>query len=198
MAIPALMPEHSKGFDVGVGQQFDGGRYVVDVTYFHQNLEDAISGFGQTSVNLNGTSKRQGVEVTAKANVLPGLDLTGSYTYLDAQDPSGDIEVRRPKHIASLHVNYRFLEDRAGINLGIRYNGTTEDLDFRPAFPLPVARVGLDDYVLVNITASYRLTDWLEAYGRVENLLDENYQDVFGFETPGVGVFAGLRATLGQ
>jgi outer membrane cobalamin receptor len=33
-------------------------------------------------------------------------------------------------------------------------------------------------------------------YGRVENALDEDYQDVFGYASPGIGGFVGLRASF--
>jgi vitamin B12 transporter len=32
-------------------------------------------------------------------------------------------------------------------------------------------------------------------YGRIENLLDQDYQQVFGFETAGTAAYAGLRFT---
>ena len=193
-----MRPERSNGFDIGIEQKFAGGRYSIDLTYFNQDLQDEIAGFGNTSINLDGESKREGVEVTARGEVLPGLDLSASYTYLRAREPGGDIEVRRPKHIASLQASYRFLENRANVNFGLRYNGAMEDFDFRPVFPAPTGRVTLDDYVLANITASYRLTDFVQLFGRVENLFDEDYEDVFGYENPGVAVFGGLRITFGR
>ena len=35
----------------------------------------------------------------------------------------------------------------------------------------------------------------MELFGRVENILDEDYQEVFGFATPGVAAYAGVRFT---
>ena len=194
---PDLEPERSEGFDIGVEQRFGDGRYVLDVTYFEQDLKDEIVGAGATAVNQFGKSKRRGVEISGRAELLPGLDLAASYTYLRARDPEGEVEVRRPSHSASLHVNYRFLEDRASLNLGLRYNGAQDDLDFRPLFPAPPARVRLGDYLLVNLAGSYRLTDNVELYGRIENLLDEDYQDVFGFATPGIAAYLGMRVQFG-
>ena len=51
----------------------------------------------------------------------------------------------------------------------------------------------MDSYWLVNIAAAYKLQPGVEVFGRVENLLDEHYQDVFGFNaTPGITAFAGV------
>lgn len=51
----------------------------------------------------------------------------------------------------------------------------------------------LDAFTLVNAGGSFRLNDRLEIYGRIENLLDEDYEEVFDYNTPGRTAFIGLR-----
>ncbi|MNC89725.1 vitamin B12/cobalamin outer membrane transporter [compost metagenome] len=51
----------------------------------------------------------------------------------------------------------------------------------------------LDEFVLVSLAGSYEMTESIELFGRVENLLDEDYEEVFGNNTPGIGVYAGFR-----
>jgi vitamin B12 transporter len=46
---------------------------------------------------------------------------------------------------------------------------------------------------LVNLNASWRLTKTTELYGRVENLFDQGYQEVFSFEGAGRAAYAGVR-----
>jgi vitamin B12 transporter len=53
----------------------------------------------------------------------------------------------------------------------------------------------LDEYWLVNVAASYELSPGVALYGRVENALDQDYQQVFGYETAGIAAYAGLRFT---
>ena len=53
----------------------------------------------------------------------------------------------------------------------------------------------LDEYWLVNAAASYKLTPGVEIYGRVENLLDEKYEEVYSYATPGLSAYAGVRFT---
>jgi len=196
---PSIQPESSKGFDIGVEQSLFDDRLIVDVTYFNQNLEDEIvnifvpdgmGGFVGTVVNLDGESERQGVEVSLNIEPFEGFTLYGAYTYLDADDPNGITEIRRPKHVASLFANYEFLEERANINLGIEYNGEQTDTDFG-MFP-SVTRT-LDEFVLVSVVGSYELTENIALFARVENLLDEDYEEVFGNNTPGIGVYGGFR-----
>lgn len=196
---PDLEPEESRGWDVGIEQPFRDGQFIIDVTYFRNELEDEIvptfdpNTFLSSVRNSEGTSNWQGIELAAQATILPNLHLTGSYTYTEAEDGEDMEEVRRPKHLASLSVNYRLLNDRANLNLVVDYNGEQKDLDFTTS---PASRVTLDDYVMVNLNGSYRINDNLQVFGRVENLLDEDYQEVFGFETFDRGFFVGLKASL--
>ena len=191
------MPERSTGWDVGVEQALFDDRLVFDVTYFNADLEnEIISTFDEDTLqfsvdNADGRSERQGVEVSLTASPLENLDITGSYTFTDATDPDGEEEVRRAPHIASLNATYRFLENRARINVGVIYNGEQQDNEFGAA--TPETRVTLDAFTLVNVAGSYRLSDNVELTARIENLLDERYEEVFGFNAPGIGAYAGIR-----
>jgi len=198
---PDLKPEESIGWDVGVEQKLFNNRLILNVTYFQADLKDKIRGssFGNfTSVeNLPGTSERQGVEITASAQLTPDLFLKGSYTYTDATEPDGREEVRRPPHAASLGVIYSFADGRGKLNADVIYNGRMKDLDFSPPFPAPPNVVTLDDYLLVNLAGSYKLDDNIELFGRAENLLDTDYEEVFGYSTAPITAYGGIRVTLG-
>ncbi len=50
----------------------------------------------------------------------------------------------------------------------------------------------LDDYVLVNAKVGYSPMEGMEIYVRGENLLDEKYQVVRGYGTPGASVYGGF------
>ena len=56
----------------------------------------------------------------------------------------------------------------------------------------------LDDYLLGGLRLAYRLLPQVEAFARVENGFDADYQDVFGYGQPGRSVHAGLRVALGR
>lgn len=193
---PNLEPESSIGWDVGIEQTFFGGRALVDVTYFENRIQDLIQGAGNTAVNLAGTSKIRGIETTLRAAVTPTTVVSAQFTYQDAKDAAGAPLIRRPDVTASFNINQSFLADRASIDIGIDYHGDQKDLQFSNFFANQ-QQVTLDAYTLVNVGASYVLSDSVEVFGRVENLLDEQYEDVFGFDNPGVGVFVGLRARFG-
>jgi len=196
---PDLEPEENKGWDLGIEQSFFAERLIVDLTFFKERLRNEIAtnfappSFVASPINQEGVSKRRGVELSAQLDLTDQLYLTGSYTYLEATDPSGLEEVRRPMHTGALNLSYTF-NSRTSFFVDAIYNGKTQDLEFVNA--TPESRVEMDDYVTVNIGGDYQINESVQVYGRIENLFDEDYQEVFSFNTPGVEGFVGLRATF--
>lgn len=199
---PNLSPEESEGWDAGIEQSFLNDSLIIDVTYFDQNLTNKIAServpgtFLSTSVNLPGESTRDGIEVTVRALPFAGLEITGAYTYLNAEDPDGLEEVRRPPHSGSINATYRFDEDRALVSLGVIYNGEREENAF-DAFTFARSRVTLDEYTVVRLAAQYDITPYARIFGRVDNLFDEDYEEVFGYSTPEIAAYGGVRFTIG-
>ena len=196
---PDLKAETSFGWDSGAELTLLGGKAVVDVTYFDQNLENEIDtkflpDFSSTAVNRVGESTRRGIEVSARYAVLPGLTVGGAYTYLRARDDAQLEEIRRAPHSGKVDVSYAFLDKRANVSLSAIYNGDMKDVAF-DANSFDLHRVTLDDYWLLRLAGSYQVQPGVELYGRVENLLDEKYQEVFGFQTAGLAAYAGVRIT---
>jgi len=201
---PGLTPEKSFGWDAGLEFTFHQGRTLFDVTYFRANLTDKINGFffdpaigNFTAINLPGESTREGVEVSARFKLARNLTLGGAYTYTDARDPNGQREVRRPPHSARTDVAYAFDGGRGSATLGVVYNGRMDDTAFVLPFFTPSQRVELSDYWLINATASYKVSPGVEIYGRVENLLNQHYQETFGFESAPIAAYAGVKLTFG-
>ncbi len=186
---PDLTPEKSIGWDAGLEQTFLDGVVKVDVTYFKADLTNEIVDIYTTSINADGVSKRQGVEVKLSLKPSENWNVTGAYTYTDTKDPDGLSEIRRPKHAASLNVNYMFADGRGNVGAGLIYNGKMEDTIYNGLNP----RVTLDDYLLVNVAASYKLDDRITLFGRVENMLDTDYEEVYGYTSAPAAAYAGLK-----
>jgi vitamin B12 transporter len=64
----------------------------------------------------------------------------------------------------------------------IRYNGEEQD---------PNGVVG--SWTRVDLSGRYQLSNRVELYARVENLLDEQYQQILGYGTPGLSGSIGAR-----
>jgi vitamin B12 transporter len=194
-----LQPEKSESWEIGLDRQLDGSNMTVSATIFNAELENEINGFsntgnGYTAVNKEGLSERQGLELTASGKVGNMIDVNASYTYTDSVETDGDSyddEIRRPRHIASLNLAWNPM-DRLHINTNIQFNGSQTD-DF---FGAETETVTLDSFTLVNLSANYDATKNLAIYMHLNNLLDEDYEEVYGYETLGFGLSAGFRYKL--
>ena len=55
---------------------------------------------------------------------------------------------------------------------------------------------GLDGRLEILDNITYSLDASTELYARGENLLDEDYEEVFGYRAPGIGGYVGMRYKL--
>jgi vitamin B12 transporter len=198
---PGLTPEQSFNWDAGVEFTLLAGRAVVDVTYFNADLTNKIgssydAGGVFSPVNIAGQSTREGIEVAARFAVTSTLSVGGAYTYLDARDPKGIEEVRRAPHAGRIDADLAFDRGRGHLNLAAIYNGQAKDLAFDDAFNS--STVTLKDYWVVNVAASYEVAPSVTAFGRVENLFNEKYQEIYGYQTAGVAAYAGMRFSFSK
>ena len=198
---PDLEPEESLHWEIGARTSLLNDKLELAATYFNADLENEINGFvfdagtgGFTSGNIDGESKRKGVELAFGYTQSERFDLRATYTYLDATQQgfngSDVTEVRRPEHTGSLTMNYRW--QQAGLNFSVSYTGTQED-NFFPPFPPFQERVELNAFTLVSLSGYYNLNDLVTVTARIENLADENYEQVYGFASPGIGGHLGFR-----
>lgn len=204
---PNLQPEESETWEAGVDQSLLDGSVQLGLTWFKSDLKHEIDGFvfdpvtfGFTAANKDGKSKRQGVELEVTAALSESLTMQAAYTYIDAveEDSFGNEvdEIRRPRHIGSLTLSWQAL-DNLQLNANAQYNGSQSDTYF-PPYPPYSLPVKLDDYTLVNLNATYSATDNLDLYVRLENVLDEDYEEVYGYQTLGVGGYVGFRYNFGN
>ena len=186
---PALTPERSRGWDIGWEQVFQRGS--VSVTWFESELEDEIfsdfSVFPATARNRLSTSNRSGLEVEGQVSPMDDLVLHGSVSFLQS-DENGVPEIRRPERTASISVSWDPADMPVSLSLAADHVGDRTDTDFGS-----FQTVRLDAYTLASGRASWRFDKGVQIYVRGENLMDESYEDVFGYASPGRGLYAGLR-----
>ena len=198
---PNLIPEESTSWELGADQLIMGGDLTLSLTIFDAELENEIDGFvydpatfAYTSSNINGTSERKGAELSAVGNISESMSLSAAYTYTDSTGDDAVREVRRPRHIASLNLGWQAAHN-LHLNTNIQFTGEQTDVYF-PPFPEPSQVVALSNHTLVNINLNYSATDKFEMYLKLENALNENYEEVFGYQTLGFGASLGLRYSM--
>jgi len=196
---PDLKAEHSKDWEMGVSQGFLDEKMNLTVTLFQQRLKDEIASNKSYngSINSDGESKRDGLELDLQGNLSGNIRYGFSYTYLVATEgvSGGDdkTEVRRPKHQWNGLLNYAFFEDKANLQLSADHIGKHRDVDWSGGAG---SRVKLDDYLLINMTINYAVASDLKLWGRVSNLFDEDYTEVSGYNDEGTTIYAGFEITL--
>jgi len=217
---PNLKPERSQGWEAGVEQSLLGSSVKIGATFFDNRFSDEIDSttiqvgdqFLQTTFNNAGSFRQRGVETYASARVGDfRFDL--SYTYLHSPqtvmllanpapaDGSFQFPVpvttqayRRPKNIASVNATWAPKWLPITTTATVRYNGKHTDYAFNSDFSRLL--VDLKAYTLVDLNATYDLTKKVQIFGRVENLLDKKYQEVFTFATPGRAAYGGVRLKI--
>ncbi len=200
---PNLEPETSLGWEAGVKHAWLEGQLSAGLTWFHADLDQEINGFvydsdqdAFTAENSAGESTRKGVELEAAWSPIESLELAASYTWLDAtqEDTTGQdvTEVRRPEHSGAFTATWR--RHKAAIHLAISHTGTQED-DFFPPPNYQQQRVELGSFTLTSLSGHYNLTPKLTLTGRLENIGDTDYEQVYGYRSAGASGYVGVRVT---
>jgi vitamin B12 transporter len=191
-ANPNLQPERSLGYDAGFEQPLLNNRLRFGASYFHNDIRDLIDYNSSFTSLINvGQATTQGAETFASFAVTPTFDLRTDYTYtLAMNDQTGQQLLRRPKQKVSVTGSWRPME-RLTLAATAIYVGSREDISYS-GLTSAVAK----PYYLVNLDGSYQATRSVTLFARVENLLNQHYEDVAGFLRPGLGVFAGVRVSF--
>lgn len=205
---PALDPESSTNVEAGV--EVGAGGVRVAVTAFRQSMRDLIQYVAAapgepTYANLQAARSR-GVEATLTVSPNPRLSARAHVTLLRTEVTDtgatasvvftqGEPLLRRPATQAGVTVIAR--PGALVTSLAARWVGKREDADFRD---FPAQRITLPSYGLVDAAVELPLGIatgvGATLIGRVENLFDAEYQQVFGFTGRGRTLHAGARLTF--
>lgn len=194
---PFLKVETSEGGDVGVDFNF-GSKLSAQFSYFFAKTSNEIifdgarppimpgwpnfGGYAQL-----GKTRKSGIEIAVDVRPTDWLTIRQSYTYLEAeQDPKENgiwVDLKRPKHSGSTSVTLTPVE-RLSISARVRYRDRNASSSFSPP---------TKGYEVVDLLASFGITDNVEVYGRVTNLFDKQYQMSFGKNALGRSAYGGVR-----
>ena len=172
-----LIPQTSDDYELGVRYYFTPS-LLANVNLFYIDTKDEIIydpaiGFFGANVNLDGKTRRDGVEVVL-SKVYETMTLSGSYTYTDAKIIGGDYDGSKfpnvARHKATLDtlfsLGYGFFLNVNGFWVGERPFVS----DFENAFDEQ------DDYFVLNTKLKYRWKN-LTAFLNINNLTNEEYSE---------------------
>jgi len=184
----SLREEISEGYEIGA-EYYAGTRLKLEAVYFDQKVENAIffdlagfSGYLQDT----GVGSSRGVELSGEFEATANWNLTANYTFNETERPNGLQRRRRPENLANIGASYRSDDGRFAFNAFYRISADAVD----ETRGVPVA---LEDFDVLDVSARYRLTSTLEIYARLENALDEEYQEIVDFNSADRAFYAGVR-----
>ena len=61
---------------------------------------------------------------------------------------------------------------------------------------IDVGKLALEDFGVLDLTASFQVTEVLRVYGRIENALDEAYRELVDYNTSGFAAYFGVSVKL--
>jgi outer membrane cobalamin receptor len=209
---PRLLPERSTSFDAGVEQSMMGGKAVLDVTYFYNRFKDQITYVGGTTLSTYtyanlANSSAGGVESSLRLRPTRSIEMTLNYTWLNSSilalnnesEPLvpfvvGEPLLRRPRNLAGYDISWR--HGRLLLNSNAVIHGA--DLDVEPNDGTFACELDLPclfenkSYVDVNAGFAYQLPRGVEMYGRLNNLLDQKYEEALGYPALRLNFLTGI------
>lgn len=189
IANPRLEAETEEGVELGftldrAGLFAEGDRLSGRVNYYNMEVENYIvssmaftNAFGQTGaafVNVPGTTETEGVEIEldyAHRAFDLGLSYTHNSSHLPSQTPGLGAGQYLPDDTVSVRLSRDFMADR--LTVGAQYTHVSGGL-FTDAYTSTPYQKD-DSYELVDLFASYDVTDDAVIYAKVTNLFDEVY-----------------------
>ncbi|SIT03828.1 vitamin B12 transporter [Roseivivax lentus] len=191
----SLDPEESLSYDLGIEKVYANGA-SVSATLFKTEIDDLIVFDGTVApfgayAQSNGTATTEGLEIAAFLPLGARIGLSGAFTYTDARDASDDPELNVPRYDLALGLDAE-ITDRVSGGVTLRHVA-----DFPDTFNADFSSVeSVDDYTVVNARVAYAVTEDIEAYLRVENLFDSDYEIIPDYDAPGRSAYFGVRASF--
>ncbi|BAO56568.1 TonB-dependent receptor plug domain-containing protein [Nonlabens marinus] len=191
-----LQPEENRTIETGV--EFLYKSSSLGVTFFNRKEENLVIftnidpvNFVFQYQNVENELTARGVEVTAQTSLFNDiLQVNGNYSFTERDN--APLLVRIPKHKINASARVNVLP-RTFLTARYQYNDGRGDAFFNSQTFASEAVV-LDSYQLVDLDATYKLEKkQVTFFAGVSNLLNADYQELFGYQTRGRNYKVGVR-----
>jgi len=186
-----LNPETNQTFEVGFDATFKEN-IQFDVVYFNRKEVDAIIYNNTTYSYGNSSSDASGLELNFRVAATSFLSINSSYTYIDSNNLE-DFNDYIPANKFVTGIDITPFEN-AFLNFTYRNVGERTIFDRYGSFGTAGDDVILEEYQVLDFMANYKvLEDTVTFFIAATNLLNEDYDDIFGYETRGRNYKVGVR-----
>lgn len=192
---PNLRPETTTTYEAGLVSEWWHRRVRTEVDAFRNSFRDLIAYAGDTWENIEASWAR-GVEASAQARLTSYLAINGAYMWLptritasttpESSDTGiGQPLVHRPLNSGSMSI--AVTPRRWSLVIGGSFAGERQDADF----VFGVTRN--PGYQNIYASASYDIARHFTPILRIDNLLNERYMEVLGYQAWSRDVIGGVR-----
>jgi vitamin B12 transporter len=181
-------PETSLNAEIGFEKKLNESS-TVSATIFNNTVDNLIEFNNDTFVyeQNNGSTKTSGLELSSNMRLSNTINLNANYTYTTSE--TGNVQaVRVPKHDLVLQVESQVSEKFSSL-ASLRVARDIEDT----VWP---SNVKMPNYEVLDLSFTYDINRKSSAYLQVQNVADENYETIKGYNTGGRQFFAGIRASF--
>jgi vitamin B12 transporter len=174
-----LKPETIVGYDVSGEHEFESG--LVEVVYFNKRIKKLIVLDESRYVNRKHRWYSEGLELNVLLQVSRDFRMDIQYTGVEKVKFEEDY-LQVPSHNYRWAINYRWLNIKFCC-IGKRYDedhsGWSEGL------------IDLKSCRKIDLTTSFRFRA-IKLQARIENLINEDYMEEYGYGTPGRSFYVGI------
>lgn len=188
-----LKPEETTSWDLGIEQDLLDGKVRLGGTYFSSRFENLIDyDYTQGYINI-AKAFSKGIEFLLEFLPVDNLAFSASYSHIVAKDQNtGEALLRRPKDKFTANLNVRFLAKGRFI-LSMTHIGARDDQEWIDWIS---TRVQMDPFTLLNAVISWDILPNIQLYLRMDNILDQQYELIKGYGTPGFSMYGGFKIQL--
>jgi outer membrane cobalamin receptor len=184
---PTLRPERLWNYEIGAIQSI-GDRFSDELTVFQSEAQNLILLSGQypnMKLSNSGSFISRGIEFSG--TYLPPIDHAQLHVSYSFSDESKQVPLA-PKHKLFLSGQYTY--GITVVDLSVQHVEHVYSLDNQNLLHL------LPNYSVVNARISVRIQSRVSVSLSFNNLLDKNYQSMYGYPMPGNTTNVGLQASL--
>lgn len=200
-ANPDLKPERSQSLEGGV-QGLISKKIEWRTVFFSRVVDDVIVYAYPANLNLDKQADK-GVDLEVSSQISSKLKVSAFYAFVTGevttktnnQDTVFNNLIRRPKNSFGINVGYQF-SNRLYANLNLKAFGKRNDLYFdNNTFMNQEAE--LPAYSLLDFHVDYKLKkERVAFFADVRNLLNQDYEETYGYSTLGITFNAGVTIRL--
>jgi len=184
-----LVPENSRNLEGGVSHF--GKSITTSLNIYRNQISNYIEPYYNNPANPNaypinvGSVQIQGVSLGADY-FYRNFKLRGSIDDLTAVDQNTGTDLpRRARLSGNLNLDYSFNR----VNFGVSYIGSGQrydTVDNNQSYMM-------SPYALLNMYANYKIDHHFKLFARWNNMLNNDYQTIYGYNNPGSNIFVGVR-----